>query len=72
LGFDVLQSKLQVGSAVEGVLFDAVAGVEMLSVCYGWPIFCQAKSDGVHIAMRGIDLHFQVSVFQDFRTLIGF
>jgi hypothetical protein len=72
LGFDVLQSELQVGSAVESVLFDAVASVELLSVCYRGPIFRQAKSNGVHIAMRCGDLHFQVAVFEDFRALIGF
>ena len=58
IGFNVLQTKLQIGSAVVGILFDAVAGVKNLTVGHGGPVFCQAKSDGVQWAIGGLYLHF--------------
>ncbi len=72
IGFNVLQTKLQIGSAVVGILFDAVAGVKNLTVGHGGPVFCQAKSDGVHGAIGGLYLHFQVAILKDFGGLIGF
>lgn len=40
IGFNVLQTKLQSGSAVVCILFDAVAGVKNLTVGDGGPVFC--------------------------------
>ena len=40
IGFNVLQTKLQSGSAVVCILFDAVAGMKNLTVGDGGPVFC--------------------------------
>ena len=62
---DILQTQLQVGSAVIGILFNVVTGIERFAIVYIHHVLCHTKTNAIDGPAWTNNLDFQVFVFQN-------